>query len=92
MIERLHASLRALGQLSPNELEAAGSESLRRDCADALRLELDCRQLELGVSEREVLERLSAPLETPGRSGAELAVATRDASAVLGSGSRDRAT
>ena len=92
MIERLHACLRALSQLSPEDFGAAGSESLRRDCADALRLELDCRQLERGESAREVVGRLSDLLETPGSSGAELAVAIRDASAVLGSASRESAT
>lgn len=92
MIERLQTCLRALSQLSPEELQAARSESLRRDCADALRLELDCRQVERGVSAREVLERLSDLLETPGSSGAELAAAIRHASAVLGSASRESAT
>jgi hypothetical protein len=87
MIERLHAGLRALVQLSPEELEAAGSESLRRDCADAVRLELDCRQLELGVSAREVLGRLSDLIESSAVPGAELASAIRAAVAVLGIGS-----
>lgn len=61
MMERLQEGLRALGRMSAEELESVEAESARRDCADALRLELDCRQLELGVSEREVLAHLSVP-------------------------------
>lgn len=91
MIERLEVGLRALSQLPPEELEAAGTESLRRDCADALRLELDCRQLELGPSAREVLAHLSDVLEGTTIRGGELAAAVRAALAVLGSVSRGSA-
>jgi hypothetical protein len=84
MIESLGASLRALSQLSVEEVEAAGAESLRRTCADALRLELDCRQLELGVSAREELEHLSDLLEASEVRGAELVAGIRAAMAVLG--------
>ena len=80
MIERLLTSLRALGQLPVGELESPALEPLRRDCADALRLELDCRQLELGVSEREVLEHLLDLLESPEPRAMELERAVRAAS------------
>lgn len=79
MIERLLTSLRALSQLSVAELESAAREPLRRDCADALRLELDCRQLELGASEREVLEHLLDLLEAPEPRAPELERAIRAA-------------
>ena len=92
MIARLHSSLRALSQLSAAELESAGTESLRRDCADAVRLELDCRQLELGVSACDVLAHLSELLEASEVHGAELASAIRAAVTVLGIRSRERAT
>jgi len=80
MIERLLTSLRALRRVSVDELESPALESLRRDCADALRLELDCRQLELGASEREVLEHLLDLLESPEPRATELERAIRAAS------------
>lgn len=90
MIERLHPSLRALSRLSAEELESAEAEPVRRDCADALRLELDCRQLELGASERDVLAHLSDLLEASAYNGVELMAAVRAAAAVVGA-SRERA-
>lgn len=90
MIERLQASLRALSRLSAEDLESAEAESIRRDCADALRLELDCRQLELGASEREVLAHLSDLLEASAYNGVELMAAVR-AAAVAVCASRQRA-
>jgi hypothetical protein len=90
-MERLRTCLRALSRLSTEELESAEAESARRDCADALRLELDCRQLELGVSEREVLTHLSDLLEASPYDGVELAAAVRAAAGVLGAASPERA-
>lgn len=92
MIERLHSTLRALRRLSAEELESAATASLRRDCADAVRLELDCRQLELGPSAREVLEHVSDLLEPAEVRGAQLAAAIRAAAAVLGTAARDHPT
>ncbi|HEU5210586.1 MAG TPA: hypothetical protein VFU06_14430 [Longimicrobiales bacterium] len=90
MMEVHQASLRALCRMSAEELESAEAESVRRDCADALRLELDCRQLELGVSEREVLAHLSDLLEASSYDGVALAAAVRAAAGMLGAATPDR--
>lgn len=91
MIERLDACLQAMSGLTPEELEAPEAESLRRDCADALRLELDCRQLELAIPEREALAELSDRLETTPVRGAAVAAAVRRTVELLPGRSRNRA-
>lgn len=63
MIERLTASLRQLGALSDHELASPRYAGLRGDCADALRLELDCPQQSLTPAQRTSLTRLSDALE-----------------------------
>ena len=65
MIERLVSTLRALADLAP-DAEATGDVSrLAEDCADALRLELDCPQQELTAGQRQSLIALGDALEYP---------------------------
>jgi hypothetical protein len=63
MIERLASSLRELAMLTDAELSSAASARTRADCADALRLELDCPQQALTPLQRSALRRLSDALE-----------------------------
>jgi hypothetical protein len=63
VIERLRTSLRTLATLSPAELVSPSRERLRADCADALRLELDCPQQSLAPSQRAELSHLSELLD-----------------------------
>lgn len=79
MIDRLRASLRDLSRLSPAELAAPAHERLRGDCADALRLELDCPQQMLTSSQRSDLSRLSILLEEGEAPPDRLASAVRSA-------------
>ncbi len=82
MIERFTATLRQLAALADGELASPRYAGLRGDCADALRLELDCPQQSLTPAQRIALTRLSDALE-----GAEpsegLARAVREASRAL---------
>ena len=63
VIERLQASLRALANESASGPDEARDERLRDDCADALRLALDCMQQELTRPQREALSLLYFMLE-----------------------------
>ena len=63
MIERLVTSLRELAAASPGELASDATARLRGDCADAVRLELDCPQQALTPDQRSALARLSDALE-----------------------------
>lgn len=83
MIDRLRTSLRALSALSPTALMSAEHERLRGDCADALRLELDCPQQQLTSAQRAELVRLSALLEDSSPPPDLLASALRDAWRVI---------
>lgn len=74
-IERLRSTLASLRALPPDELSSPASEPVRRDCADALRLQLDCMQAELAPAERDALLALSDELERPEPSGVELEAA-----------------
>lgn len=86
MIERLQASLRALAN-EPLDTDPARAEQLRDDCADALRLELDCMQQELTRSQREALSMLNVMLEDAAGSATDHAavrMAAREACLSLG--------
>ena len=83
MIERLARSLRELSVLTPDELSSASRTRERADCADAVRLELDCMQKSLTTREREILSRLSDALETRQVDGEALAASVRAAWDVL---------
>jgi hypothetical protein len=82
MIERLVTSLRQLAALDDDELASPRHTGLRGDCADALRLELDCPQQSLTPTQRFALTRLNDALEAHGVSD-ELVDAVREASRVL---------
>jgi hypothetical protein len=58
-------TLQALSALSPGGLETSDAKRVAEDCADALRLELDCPQQELTPAQRRILVRLSELLESP---------------------------
>lgn len=83
MIERLRTSLFALHALTQRELTDSAHEKLRGDCADALRLELDCPQQSLTEVQREPLARLRELLDEPDAPGAELAKAVHEAWSVV---------
>lgn len=83
MIERLRSSLQAMNQLSGEALASPACECLRGDCADALRLELDCPQQALSRLQREHLKRLSALLEDSQPAPEELEQAVGDAWRVI---------
>lgn len=90
MIERLVTGLRRLATASPADLHTDAGEWLRGDCADAVRLELDCPQQSLTPSQRLALSRLSDALETSGTSAERIVAAARAAHAALIEPSRDR--
>ena len=64
MIERLTTSLDALSRLSPRELATERGSRVAADCADAIRLELDCPQQDLTSDQRELLSALGDLLDT----------------------------
>ena len=83
MIERLVTTLRQLATMSASELDSGAGMHLRGDCADAVRLELDCPQLSLTPEQRTTLSRLSDALEQSRASGSEVVAAVRAACAAL---------
>jgi hypothetical protein len=64
VIQRLLTSLRALSSLPEDRLGSDVGKRLAADCADALRLELDCPQQDLTSDQRRVLSNLSDLLES----------------------------
>jgi hypothetical protein len=83
MIERLRTSLFALHALTPRELSDSSQEKLRGDCADALRLELDCPQQALTDAQRQPLARLRELLDEPEVPADVLAKAVHEAWSVV---------
>ena len=83
MIERLRTSLFALHALTPRELSDSTHEKLRGDCADALRLELDCPQQTLTDAQRQPLARLRELLDEPEAPSDDLAKAVHEAWSVV---------
>ena len=79
MIERLRTSLQVMTHLSGEALVSSSYERLRGDCADALRLELDCPQQALSRAQRQHLAQLSALLEDAQPAPADLERAVHDA-------------
>ena len=55
MIERLTTNLDALARMAPSELATERGSRVAADCADAIRLELDCPQQDLTSDQRELL-------------------------------------
>ena len=66
MIERLTTSLDALARSSPSELTSERGRRVAADCADAVRLELDCPQQELTPRQRDLLSALGDLLDERG--------------------------
>lgn len=79
MIERLRTSLDTMRLLPGEDLASPACAALRGDCADALRLELDCPQQSLSPSQRARLAALDALLEGTHPAPAALERAVRDA-------------
>ena len=92
MIQRLVTTLRALCELSAGGLETSEGKRLVGDCADALRLELDCPQQELTGEQRRVLVRLNELLESETDEEEHIRTAARSAYAVIRSHSEDGTT
>jgi GNAT superfamily N-acetyltransferase len=65
VIERLTTNLSALARLTPAELTSERGGRVAADCADAIRLELDCPQQDLTADQRELLSALGDLLDTP---------------------------
>ena len=76
MIQRLLDGLRALVD-APHDAHAAA------DCADAIRLELDCMQQELTPAQRAALRRLLESIDS-NASAEELRLTAVEVSSVLG--------
>lgn len=77
MIERLRTTLPLLAVMSDAERVSATGRQVLGDCADALRLELDCPQQELTMTQRDALRRLSELVESDAVDGAALRAAAR---------------
>ena len=67
MIERLTTTLDVLARSSPADLASEEGRRAAADCADAIRLELDCPQQELTSDQRELLAALGDLLDTSTR-------------------------
>jgi putative acetyltransferase len=76
MIERLTTNLDALAWVSPAELRTDRGTRITADCADAIRLELDCQQQELVAGERQLLSALGDALEASFRDEAVVRMAS----------------
>jgi hypothetical protein len=84
VIERLVTGLRELAAGPVQQLRGSAGARLRGDCADAVRLELDCPQQALTAAQRAALSRLSDVLEGDSAPAEEVFGAARHACAVLG--------
>jgi hypothetical protein len=83
MIDRLVTGLRELATLPPVELGTETGKRLRGDCADAVRLELDCPQQSLTLPQRTALSCLSDALEDFDTPSGEIIAAARTAYTAL---------
>ena len=88
MIERLLTSLRALSSLPADGFDSDLGKRLAADCADALRLELDCPQQDLTPDQRRILSTLSDVLES--ERWAEVSESVRSACVAVGVGDTGR--
>ena len=84
MIQRFLTTLRALAALPAPELGTAPGRRLAADCADAVRLALDCPQQELTARQRAALRALSDALEDGDASAATVVRAVREACVAVG--------
>jgi hypothetical protein len=83
VIDRLVTGLRELATLPAVHLETASGKRLMGDCADAVRLELDCPQQSLTLAQRAALSRLSDALEDAATPTADVVAAARAACTAL---------
>ncbi|MGZ8413713.1 MAG: hypothetical protein ACXW05_13340 [Gemmatirosa sp.] len=84
MIERFVASLRTLAAPSAAELASDDGRRAIADCADALRLELDCSQQEFARDQRAALHRLAELLDDARASTAQVRQAAAETCDALG--------
>ena len=84
MIERLRTTLLALATRPATRSRDDAVDRVVDDCADALRLQLDCPQHELTTSERAALHELREALEDAPASTATVRRAAQRAAAALG--------
>lgn len=84
MIERFALTLQALASLPPSELRTAEGRRLAADCADAVRLVLDCPQHELTPHQRRAFRALGDVLEDDDVPGDELRATVHVANAAAG--------
>jgi ribosomal protein S18 acetylase RimI-like enzyme len=82
LIERLTTNLEILARSSVAELASERGRRVVADCADAIRLELDCPQQELDANQRELLVALGDRLEEGGDPADVRALARRVRSAL----------
>ncbi len=76
MIERLTTNLGALARMSAAELATERGSRVAADCADAIRLELDCLQQDLTSDQRELLSALGDLLDASPRDEAVVRLAS----------------
>ena len=86
MIERLLTTLRFLAYTAPPDLSPEDRGRAAADCADAIRLELDCPQQELTPLQRDTLTALGDLLDLAPDAvdGTALRDAARSAARALG--------
>jgi hypothetical protein len=84
VIARFVDALRALVALPPRALAEEPGRRLVADCADALRLELDCPQQEFTRVQRAALHRLADALDDAQAAPARVQRAVREACGALG--------
>lgn len=84
MIERLGTSIRAIAEATAKSGNHRPDQALVDECADAVRLQLDCMQQDMSLGQRVALENLLDSLEDETVPGMRLAIAVRDAATSLG--------
>jgi hypothetical protein len=84
VIQRFVTTLRAAASLRPSDVSTDAGRRLLADCADAVRLELDCLQQELTPRQRDALRALSDALEDGEAPAADVVRAVREACAAVG--------
>ena len=86
MIERLTTTLRLLAYTAPPDLSPEDRRRAAADCADAIRLELDCPQQELTPLQRDTLIALGDLLDVApdALDGTAVRDAARSAATTLG--------
>lgn len=84
MIERFVTTLRTLAALPAAEQSGDGGRPVIADCADAVRLELDCPQQDFTRDQRATLRRLGELLEDAHASAADIRRAAAETCVAFG--------